>query len=69
MFSYLYLSIYHLFHIINSLKISERELGRIAGDQQSNVMTLVDLVKENEKILDAMKVSGNMNSFILYYFG
>ena len=69
MFSYLYLSIYHLFRIINSLKISEQELGRIAGDQQSNVMTLVDLVKENEKILDAMKVSGNMNSFILYYFG
>ena len=35
----------------------ENELERIAEEQGTNVSTLVDMVKENEKILDTMKVS------------
>ena len=42
--------------IPSSLTVCENELERIAEEQGSNVSTLVDLVKENENILDTMKV-------------
>lgn len=42
--------------IPSSLTVCENELERIAEEQGSNVSTLIDLVKENENILDTMKV-------------
>ena len=41
----------------SSLKLSELELKRIADEQGANAINLVELVKENEEILDTMKVS------------
>ena len=40
-----------------SIKFSERSLQELAKKQGSNVMDIVTLVKENEEILDLMKVS------------
>lgn len=39
-----------------SLKIVENNLSNIVKEQGSNVMEIAELVKENEQILDAMKV-------------
>lgn len=43
-----------------SLKFSERSLQELAKKQGSNVMEIVRLVKENEEILDLMKVSNGI---------
>lgn len=42
--------------IISSLKLSENELQIIADEQGSNVEEMIKIVKENEEILDKMKV-------------
>ena len=45
-----------------SLRLSERSLQEFAEKQGSNVMEIVTLVKENEEILDVMKVSQGPSS-------
>jgi hypothetical protein len=44
----------------NRLKESEEKLTAITADQGTNVDKLVGLVKENQAILDEMKVSCNL---------
>jgi hypothetical protein len=39
-----------------SLKLVENNLSNIVKEQGSNAMEFAELVKENEQILDAMKV-------------
>ena len=45
-----------------SLRLSERSLQEFAEKQGSNVMEIVTLVKENEEILDVMKVTQGPSS-------
>ena len=46
-----------------SLKLSENELQIIADEQDSNVEDLTKLVKENERLLDKMKVRRTFDRF------
>lgn len=46
-----------------SLKLSENELQIIADEQDSNVEDLTKLVKENEGLLDKMKVRQTFDRF------
>ena len=46
-----------------SLKLSEHELQIIADEQDSNVEDLTKLVKENEGLLDKMKVRRTFDRF------
>lgn len=46
-----------------SLKLSENELQIIADEQDSNVEDLTKLVKENEGLLDKMKVRRTFDRF------
>ena len=46
-----------------SLKLSENELQIIADEQGSNVEYMTKLVKENEGLLDKMKVRWTLDRF------
>ena len=52
----------HVIQHMFSLRLSERSLQEFAEKQGSNVMEIVTLVKENEEILDVMKVSQGPSS-------
>ena len=43
--------------IISSLKLSENELQIIADEQGSNVEEMIKIVKENEEILDKIRIN------------
>ena len=52
-----------LSYSIHSLNIIENELASIVATQGSNAMEIANLVRENEEILDAMKVSSFWHIF------
>lgn len=50
-----------------SLNIVENELANIVATQGSNAISFAALVKENEEILDAMKVSLRINTLSICF--